>query len=755
MVRDAGGVMAILKRIGVQMTALPIILSTVLAASIPFPSLLQAQEIEQHQKIGLVLSGGGARGAAHIGVLRALEDMHIPIYCIVGTSMGSIVGGLYASGVSVDELEQIAIHTDWDGLFVDRIPRQEVNYRDKSDITNYITNLSFDKRGVHIPQGLISGKRLDLMLRSLTLIAPKDFDDFPIPYRAVASDIETGNCVVLSHGDLARSLRASMAIPGAFAPVEIDGKLLVDGGVSKNLAVDVAREMGADVVIAVNIGTPLSTRKDLGNFLGIIDQITNILTNRNVDTQLKILGPKDTLLTPELGTITTASFEKMGEAIKIGEKTACDARSSLIRYAVSEEEYRTIREQQLRKARPLGEIEFVKMEQKSVPGSDVLLNIVAKGADTILKKDVMSYDLFEFYKRGDFEDIDFTLVEEDGKQGLLVKTKPKQKIEHNVDLGLELVGAAEKDNSVRIVARYTAANLNSLGAEWRNELWLGQDSRFFTEFYQPLNPSAWHFFVAPNFEYRDFPVEIYESYKDDNSLAKYRIRDDNIGVDLGLQMGEYGESRFGYLTGNTKSSLETGLPFFPENRTNNGAYRIQLKFDQLDSPYFPSRGGFLSARYVYGRKHLGDDEDYRSVDSNMMKIFSLDIHTLIFRGRFATNFDSTDLLSREFFLGGLFNLSGLSPYQVYGNTLALGELVYMARLLKFSPLVGKSLYAGASFEAGNAWREMSEINTNDLIYAGSVFIGIDSNIGPIYLGIGHAKGNQNAIYFSLGARIFD
>jgi NTE family protein len=729
------------------------IIAAALIATIISPISLHAQESGTHPKVGLVLSGGGARGAAHVGVLRVMEEMHIPIHCIVGTSMGSIVGGLYSSGVSVADLEQIAVKTDWDGLFSDKIPRQVVNYRHKTDWPNYITSLNIDfEKGIDIPQGLIEGKRLDLMLRSLTLNAPKDFNDFPIPYRAIASDIETGDFVVLSKGDLARSLRASMAIPGAFAPVEIDGKLLVDGGVANNLAVDVAKQMGADVVIAVNIGTPLSTRKDLDSFLGIIDQITNILTNKNVEARLKILGPADTLLTPEMGSVTTASFEKMGEAIEIGDKTARDSRAALDRYAVSADEYQAIRSDQLKKARPLGAIEFVKMDQESVMGSGILLNLITKRADTVLNKNVMAYNIFELYKRGDFEDIDFAVIEENGKQGLLIKTKKRERSEHVVELGLELLGSFQKDTGFRAVARYTASNLNNLGAEWKNELFMGQTSKLFTEFYQPLNPYPWHFFIAPSFTYENVPVDLYRDYTDDNAFASYRFQHVDGAFDLGLQMGEYGETRFGYVKGKTSSSLETGISVLPDEEYYTGAYKVALRIDQLDSPFFPTRGGLLSAKYLYGRENLGDDENLESIETTIIKPFTYDVHTIILRGTWDTNFDSTNSLGKGFFLGGLFNLSGLSRDQVYGNTAVLGEIIYCARVMKLSPLIGQYLYAGASFETGNAWLKRSDISTNDLIYAGSLFLGMDSNIGPIYWGFGYAEGGMSALYFSLGAR---
>jgi NTE family protein len=545
-----------------------------------------------------------------------------------------------------------------------------------------------------------------------------------------------------------------MAIPGAFAPVEIDSKLLVDGGMANNMAVDVAKQMGADVVIAVNIGTPLSTRKDLDSFLGIIDQLTNIMTNRNVSAQISILGPTDTLLTPDMGAVTTASFDKMGEAIEIGARAARDVSDRLSHYSVSEDAYRAIREQQLNKARPLGNIEFVKMEQKSVMGSGLFFDAITTSASNVMNKDVLAYDIFELYKRGDFKDIDFTVIEENGKQGLLIKTKEKTETAHTIDLGLELSGTAQRDNNYRLVTRYQASNLNRLGAEWKNELWLGQRTRVFSEFYQPLNPYTWHLFLAPALEYKHYPVDQYLSYTDTNAIARYQITRTQAALDLGLQMGEYGETRFGYQRGTAKSELQTGTSQLTREEVDDGAYRVIMRFDQLDNPFFPRQGSLLAARYLYGRVHLGSDEDYESVETTMVKPFSLGNHTILLRGRWDTNFDSSNSLTKVFFLGGLFNLSGLNQDQVYGSNVALGEIIYFARVLKLSKLVGSAIYAGASFEAGNAWNTRSDVSSGDLIYAGSVFLGIDSNIGPIYIGIGHSEGNMTAVYFSLGAKQF-
>jgi NTE family protein len=225
-------------------------------------------------------------------------------------------------------------------------------------------------------------------------------------------------------------------------------------------------------------------------------------------------------------------------------------------------------------------------------------------------------------------------------------------------------------------------------------------------------------------------------------------------MDIGVQMGEYGETRFGYLKGKTKSSLETGLPQLPDQENDDGAYRVALRFDQLDSPFFPRHGGLLSAQYLYGREKLGSDDNYESVQTIIAKPFSYGRHTILLRGRWDTNFDSAGSLARGFFLGGLFNLSGLNKDQLYGNHLALAEMVYFAKIMKLSKFLRSDLYAGASFEAGNAWLRSSDVNSNDTIYAGSIFVGLDSNIGPIYIGFGHAEGGKHAFYFSLGAKQF-
>ena len=333
------------RRTGPSLPALIMLVAVLLAGS-----ALQATGEESaapkagRPKIGLVLSGGGARGAAHIGVIKVLEELRVPIDCIAGSSMGSIIGGLYASGLSVAEIEKALTGVDWTDAFLDDIPRQERSFRRKRDDDLYLLKAKAglkDDGSLALPAGVLQGQKIDLLFKGLTFPVEeiRDFNLLRIPFRAVATDIVTGKEVVLDHGDLALAMRASMSVPAVFAPVEIDGRMLVDGGVSNNLPMDVARKMGADILIVVDISTPMSTREELKNALAITDQLTNILTRSNTEAQLATLGKQDILLVPDLVGISSSDFVRAGEAIPRGIASANGRREDLARLAIGENAY--------------------------------------------------------------------------------------------------------------------------------------------------------------------------------------------------------------------------------------------------------------------------------------------------------------------------------------------------------------------------------------------------------------------------------
>jgi len=719
-----------------------------MAMSVP----LYAQDDGPRPKVGLVLSGGGARGAAHVGVIQVLEELHVPVDFIVGTSMGSIIGGLYAIGTPPQALEKLTTKIDWPAMFSDKIPRPKQFYRDKAGKENYLVSLEFNaQKGLGLPKGLVAGKKLDLTLRSLTLGAGSDFDAFPIPFRAVATDIENGEMVVLAKGDLARSLRASMSIPVAFAPVEIDGKQLVDGGVARNLPVDVARQMGADVIIAINIGTPLDKADKLTNFLAVTNQTSGFLTVRNVDDQIKTLKAGDILITPDLGDITTASFTKMKEAVAIGRQAALAAADELKRYAVSAEEYQAFRQQQLKASHRPEKIEFIEVKEKNILKRNILSGYleqtIQKGLGKTPESDVLAQSIFEIYARDDLESIDFKLIEKDGKQGLLLEPIVKEHIQHKIDVGMQLSNDFNGDTSYNIQLEYNMRNINRYAADWKNKIQIGENRLFFSEFYQPLETSPWRFFVAPNGQYEIDPVYLYNG---SSRVAQYEIKNYSGEADLGYQLAEFGEVRFGLIKGSIETKLLTGIPTLPERTFRNAGYTTSFIYDQIDNPGIPRAGGLFLTTFQAGRTALGSTASFNTVKIKAVKPFSIGRNTLIARVRWESLLSSTEEFNQQFFLGGFMNLSGLAPNQLHGQQLAVGDLIYMFRVLKHK-VFGNDLYGGFSAEAGNTWAKRTDMSSQDLLYAGSVFIAADTLIGPVYLGYGQCEGGHNALYFYIGA----
>jgi NTE family protein len=300
-----------------------------------------------HPRIGLALSGGGARGLAHVGVLKVLDEMRIPISCVTGTSMGAIVGGTYASGRSPEEMEKIVVAAHWDDIFRDVPPRKEIAVRRKFDDYKTLFKPEFGVKdgGLMLPKGVIAGVSIEAFFRELATPAfgIDDFNKLPIPFHAMATDIETGESIVLDRGSLSQAMRASMSVPGAIAPVEIDGRLLVDGGIANNLPIDQARKLCGDVIIAVNIATPPLRRDELTSALSVTAQLINFLGKQTVDEQIRSLGPKDVLIAPDLGDISAGTFDRSKDAIAIGEKATRAMADKLTRYSLPPEQYAALR----------------------------------------------------------------------------------------------------------------------------------------------------------------------------------------------------------------------------------------------------------------------------------------------------------------------------------------------------------------------------------------------------------------------------
>jgi NTE family protein len=702
-------------------------------------------------RIGLVLSGGGARGAAHIGVLKVLEELRVPVDFIAGTSMGSIVGGSYASGNTVDQMQRDISTIKSADLATDAPPRQDVAYRRKQDdLENYIgPELGFRGGKLLLPKGVVTGVGLEAVLRDLAKVKGSvDFDKLPIPFRACATDIETGKMTVFRSGDLAAVMRASMSVPGAIAPAEIDGKALVDGGLTRNLPVDVAREMGADVVIAVNLGTPLMRRDQIDSLLGVTGQMINILTEQNVSASLASLGPGDILILPELGDYSSTDFDHMPDTVPIGEAAARKVADQLKRYSLSQEQYAAHRRRQMgAEAAAPKVIDEIRVEGLKLVNPAVIAENMGTQVGKPLDVKVLDADMRRIYGRGDFEHVGYRIIEEPGKRILVVDAVEKSWGPDYLRLGLGLSSETNGDSYFNVLASHRMTWINSLGAEWRNDAQLGQATRLSSEFYQPLTVHR-YLFVAPMVEYVQYQQKIFE---EDVPLAAYNTRYTTFGFDLGSQVTNFGELRIGVVGGPRTFTLGAGPSSMapPESNADIGAVRTRLRIDQLDSVKFPRSGYAATAVVLNSRTGLGAHDNYTRWEGDLLTAVSSGDDTIQLAAKGGGTIGSDPLPAYDMFsLGGFLRLSGYRTGQFYGESLTFGRIVYYRKLTK--AVLTEGVYAGASFEAGRIGGPLVSGSPIDLQTSGSVFLASDTPLGPMYLGYGMGEDGNRTLYFFLG-----
>ncbi len=706
-----------------------------------------AARAEDRPKIGVVLSGGGARGIAHIGVLKVLEELRVPIDCIAGTSMGSIIGGLYAAGLSPGEIEEALQAIDWDDAFSDQPPRDELTFRRKDDDRRYPYDLELGWRDgkFRAPSGLLTGQKLNFILQSLVVHLPAemDFDDLRIPFRAVATDIETGEPVVLDRGNLAEAMRASMAIYGAFSPVLMDGRLLMDGGVVDNLPVDVARAMGADVVIAVDVRGALLPRDKLGSLVKITLQAIDI-ANRQTDEQSA--ADADIVIRPDLADLTAGSFSQVGPLTACGEAAARDLAPALGEHALAEKEYARHRAGRRAPRLDRSRVDFVAIEgADEVSRRRIGTRIYTRPGDRFDLVRIRE-DINRVFGMGEFESVTFKPVVEEGREGIAYKVREKPWGPNYFHAAFEFDDDFSGNNAWNILLNYTRTRLNALGGEWRNDVQFGETRRVFSEVYQPLD---WYgrFFVSPSAQYLETLEYLYE---DQHRLAEYEVSLFEAGLDLGIEFRKYGEFRIGGRWGRGRGELATGPEDLPDESGTVGGILSRLVVDRLDSATFPRQGGRTELHLFLSRDALGADDTYDQLYADSAQFFSRGPHTVFIRLQGGTSFDDTPPLYDEFDLGGLFSLSGYGRDELRGPHYGLGLLGYYFRLMKLPSFVGRGLYAGGWLSAGNVWTDRDEASLDDLLWGGTLAIGADTKLGPVYLAYGYGDEGVRRAYFSVG-----
>jgi NTE family protein len=735
-------------------------------------------------RICLVLSGGGARGMAHIGVLKVLEELKIPIDCIAGTSMGAIVGGLYASGMTALEIEATMRSLDWQEAFRDAPPRRDLAFRRKQDDRNFLVRLPLGlKHGqILLPKGFIQGQKLQETLRQLTLPFSNstDFDLLPTPFRAVATDLETGNAVLMEKGDLAIAMRASMSAPGVFAPVELNGRLLVDGGLAENLPINVARAMHADILIVSDVSFPLLPLAKLDSALSISNQMLAILVRKDSDRQRASLGPRDILIEPNLGTATATDFTAPASIIAGGEAAGRAATAVLSAYGVGDTAYRAYlaRRATREPGRPL--IQFVRVDRQSKRYEKTIVAEMQPLLGKPLDLDQVGKRITDLYGLGNFETIDYSLVEQqkgagadtgtgaatgtgtapgtgaapgaggDEESGLEVRARRKSWGPNYLRFGLNLEDDFQGNSRYNAAARFVVTEINELGAELLTDVQIGSDPRVLSEFYQPLDASrTW--FVAPSarVEARDLPI-----YTKNLEVADFRDREVEGDFDVGRNLGNWGEIRVGLHRTNGLTHDRFGDPTLVEQQYNNGELFFKFSYDQLDNVHFPREGQTFTLQWDANRTNLGADVASDRVQADWLMARSRGRNTLLLWTSAGTLLDGDykpiDL--PEFYsLGGFFNLSGLAPSSLFGPHYAIARAIYFRKIGRGGEgFFEFPAYIGMSLELGNTWEHRGDMSLGSARKDASVFLAFDTFLGPVYLGSGYDQAGTAGFYLFLG-----
>lgn len=728
----------------------------VLLASLPARGEAAAPDrsVQHRPRIGLVLSGGGALGSAHVGVLEVLEDLRVPIDCVAGTSMGAIVGGLYASGVSPREMEEILATTDWRSLLDDRPPRRNLPYRRKVDDQTYLTRFEagFNGGSFQLPPGLVSGQKLGFALQQMALqaVGIDDFDQLPIPFRAAATDLETGELVVLRGGDLGQAIRASMSVPGIFSPVVIDGRTLIDGGLARNLPVDLAREMGADVIIAVDVSTQPDHEGKPWSIGSVTSQVIGFRIAENVRQQAK---DANVVIRPHLEGFGSSDFERSPEMVPHGVTAAREVAAQLAAYSIPEEEYRA-RLERIRKPRTFdgAEVRSIELTKSSTADTAFVMRQVKIRPGDPLDLEAIREDLERLYETGDFERVDARLEETDGGFALYIEAIDKPWGPNLLRFGLNVFADLEGESSFDILTNYTMTRLNRRRGELKVQARVGENPAIAFELYQPLSiRQTWFASViarqGTTTEYLPVPGT-------SGTVSPYRIDAAELEGDLGLQLGRWAELRLGLFGGAAVSELrgagdEGPPPGLPERiETDLAGFRATAVVDQFDNMNFPREGYFVYAEYLDSRTGLGADIDYERFVGFAGVAGTRGRHTLLGLSNFYSALGSAS--PEVYTLGGLFRLSGFPVGSIRGQYGGNVSALYLFRVADLPIGLGDGIYLAGSIEAGNLWNRAADVSLSDVRYAGSVSLGADTTFGPVYLAAGFGEGGEHALYLFVG-----
>ncbi len=712
------------------------------------------QQPAPRRRVGVAFGGGSARGLAHVGVVRWFEEHRIPIDLVAGTSMGGLIGGAFASGMSSDELKRLLEDTDWDEMFGFSSFRYK-NVRRKADARDYPSRIEFGlKRGLTPPLSLNNGQQVDFLLGRIAgpYLALKSFDELPTPFRALAVDLVTSQQIILDSGLLASALRATMSLPGVFPPVESDGRVLVDGGALNNVPADVVRAMGADVVIAINVGF-MGEKRDVSlSMLGLMGQTVDVMMHVSTRNSMKAA---DIIINPTLEGFASMDWRRSSELAEEGYRAAEALKDKLLPFAVDETTWNAYQEaRRARRKMAFPSPEFLSVNGASKSDQARIERVLAPRVGVPLNVPALETDLETFAGLDRYETVGWSIVEDNGKHGLKIDARPKSYAPPFLMLGVALQNTTTDDFAFQLSGRYLTFDLLGPGSELRIDGTVGAQPSIAAEIYKPLGKSA--LFVAAYGGVRNATLNF---VSEDIVVAKYSQTRQLAGFDVGVNLGRDSDVRLGMTIGQLDTSVDAGDPGLPELHGQETKGRLQWRYDGQDSPVVPSRGAAAIATitHIFDSPALPDEfvTDRSNDDVTQLEVRSSVFrsmrkrHRLFLSGGLGTTWGDP-LATEQFQLGAPMRLSAFNLGELRGDHYGVVTAGYLHGVGRLPDFLGGSIYLGGWLENGSAFDDIDDADFHSNVGIGML---ADTLIGPMMLG-GSFDFSGNWRYYVAIGRIF-
>ena len=699
--------------------------------------------------VGVALEGGGALGQAHIGVLKYFEEHHIPIDYLAGTSMGGLVGGLYATGKSSEQLTQLVKTADWDLLLGGETPYEDLSFRRKEDARDIPNSIEIGlKQGPTLPPGLNTGQQVTLLIDRETLpySSIKSFDDLPIPFRCVSTELVSGTAYVFKSGSLSDAMRATMSIPGVFAPVRRDNQIFVDGGMVDNLPTDVVRKMGADVVIGVHLQISPATAKEIQSAFGILGRSVALII---AETEIRGMEGADLMVKADVQKYSTLDYAKSNELMAIGYSAAQEKAALLKPFELDEAAWADyLKEKESRVRTKIGVPQFVRVV--GVEG-DSRINM-EKFLSPLAGKPVDIKELDQLLTRlvgvGRYGSITYDLIEDHGKTGLLVRVNEKSYAPPTLRPGFEINGTQPDNVTFTFASRITAMDVAGFRSEWRTDFSFGETYGLRSELYRPFQPfGKWFFTPIAGASRGAFYI-----YNHNNPKAVYRLDRAEGEFDVGYGISRFSEVRVGYEGGYADASLRLGTPDFNSYSGNIAALHARYIIDHTNEPVIPTQGYYLQSNFYYYNQFPNARQAFPTLEINaqyFQQVFKRDSIFIIGSGGSTFGYHNTGV--PQFFLGGVGRLTAYGLNELLGNQYFVGRVGYLKKVFTLPPFVGRDVYVIGYGEVGKIYND--PLGAPKLSGDGAAGLLADTALGPMFIGGSVGDTGHSKWFFQLG-RVF-